>query len=168
MFVFISSVLCLFPLLSPSSCHIFSLFPSISPSYLRSRSHLFWHSNIVELNFPCREQEYSRPVSPGELLEMRRHVRSLVGLFHTDPTQLYGWSPQRKKKHTPRSKPQLCSHVRQGWAWLQSDRQSWIKRSIHRVDWLLREYNSVCSILQRRWNTGSCLRRGRKRERSDK
>ncbi len=145
---------------SPSSCLIFSLFPSISQPYFQSLSwsHLFWHSNIAELNFLRREVEYSRPVSPGEPLERRRLVRSVVGLFHTDPTDpTYVVEAHREGgKHTLRSRPRVCSHVR----------QPWIKRSIHRVDWSARKYNSVCSILQWQWNTGSWMQqREKQRER---
>ena len=86
---------------------------------------------------------------------MRRHVRSVVGLFHTDPPQLCGWSLYRESKHRPRSRLQVFSHGRQGKTWLQSGKP---ENYIHREDYLI--WVKLHSIMAR----SNCMHRGVERE----
>ena len=138
--------LCLYcPRLTSSS---FILFASTSPPLSVCLSVLVFVLPLFGSRAAFPLQRGKSTVGPGGVWEIRRHVRSLVGLFHTDPIQMCGWSPQRKSKHSPRSSPQVCIHRRQRWPSLQSDRQAQMKRSTHRVDCLARECNSVCSTLQ--------------------
>lgn len=74
---------------------------------------LICHSPLAVQNFLCREVEYSRPVSPGGMLEMRRHVRRPVGLFlfSTQTPLRYLVEAHRERAKSSRgSSPQVCVH----------------------------------------------------------
>lgn len=162
---FFLSVCCLYSALSTQIPFFVALSIYLSITLSASVSVSVYFATHLEQDSLCRGAEYSMPVNPGGMWEIKRHVRSLVGLFLKDPSQLCGWSPQRQSKHSPRSRPQVRSHGRQGWLSLQSDRQAQIKRSIHRVDWLARKCNSVCVFHGKMAkNTDSCMHRRGERE----